>query len=173
MNTSEIEKLLDKFYNGETSLEEEKNLKNFFLTESVPPHLSIHAEQFLYYSKNAKEKISDPLFEEKFLRKAETVQVIMKPVISRYYFLMGIAAGLLLLMGLLFTFRQDVLNRTTKENPATSPEMAFKQTQNILMLVSLNLNRGVDKMHYLGQFDKAIQKVNYLCLLYTSDAADE
>ncbi len=42
----EIELLIDKYYNGETSLEEETQLHNFFLREVVPDHLKTYQDQF-------------------------------------------------------------------------------------------------------------------------------
>ena len=163
MNTSEIEKLLEKFYESKTSLEEEFQLKQFFLSGSVPPHLAIHAGQFQYYDENLKEEITDPFFEEKFLNKITTTPVMyLKPNRNRFFYISGIAAGILLLMGLFLTFREDVFTKQRKENLVSNPELIFNQTRSILMMVSLNFNKGIDEMHYLGQFDKAIQKMQYL-----------
>lgn len=46
----DIEKLLEKYYEGETSLAEEKHLRNFFQQEVIPAHLQQHAEQFRYFA---------------------------------------------------------------------------------------------------------------------------
>jgi hypothetical protein len=46
----DIEKLLERYYDGETTLEEEKQLRQFFLNESVPTHLQGHAAQFRYFA---------------------------------------------------------------------------------------------------------------------------
>lgn len=45
----DIETLLEKYYEGETSLAEEKQLRNFFQQEPIPPHLQHHAGQFRYF----------------------------------------------------------------------------------------------------------------------------
>jgi len=45
-SSKEIELLIDKYYNGETSLEEEQQLQEFFLGEAVPDHLKTYQEQF-------------------------------------------------------------------------------------------------------------------------------
>lgn len=49
-SSKEIERLIDKYYNGETSLEEEKQLQSFFLGEVVPDHLKTYQEQFRHLS---------------------------------------------------------------------------------------------------------------------------
>ncbi|MVM30540.1 HEAT repeat domain-containing protein [Spirosoma sp. HMF4905] len=46
----DIEKLLEKYYEGETSLQEEKQLRQFFQQESIPEHLQSHAAQFRYFA---------------------------------------------------------------------------------------------------------------------------
>lgn len=46
----DIEKLLEKYYEGETSLQEEKQLRQFFQQENIPAHLQSHAAQFGYFA---------------------------------------------------------------------------------------------------------------------------
>jgi hypothetical protein len=46
----DIDKLLERYYGGETSLEEEKQLRQFFQQETIPSHLEIHAEPFRYFA---------------------------------------------------------------------------------------------------------------------------
>ena len=43
----DIENLIEKYYNGETSLEEEKQLQVFFEGEDIPGHLKSYQDQFL------------------------------------------------------------------------------------------------------------------------------
>ena len=54
----DIEKLLEKYYDGETSLEEERALKQFFQSGDVPEHLQSHAAQFGYFAYARKEQPS-------------------------------------------------------------------------------------------------------------------
>ena len=167
MNISEIEKLLDKYYDGLTSLSEEQELKEFFLHEPVPPHLQIHLAHFQYFSTASGEKMHDPLFEGKFNSKVDEIPDLhLRSNRNRFYSIMSIAAGILLLMGLFFTFRNDVVKRSGVEVSGSEQEAVFQQTQDILMLVSVNFNKGMDKMHYLGQFDEAIQKMQMISKFY-------
>ncbi|MFD2936702.1 HEAT repeat domain-containing protein [Spirosoma flavum] len=46
----DIEKLLERYYEGETSLAEEKQLRQFFQQETIPAHLQKHAGQFRYFT---------------------------------------------------------------------------------------------------------------------------
>lgn len=46
----DIEQLLEKYYEGETTLQEEKLLRQFFQEGSIPAHLQSHADQFRYFA---------------------------------------------------------------------------------------------------------------------------
>ncbi|GAB3717280.1 hypothetical protein GCM10027592_59270 [Spirosoma flavus] len=45
-----IEKLLEKYYDGETTLDEEKELRAYFQQDNIPAHLQSHAPQFRYFA---------------------------------------------------------------------------------------------------------------------------
>lgn len=72
----EIEILIDKYYNGETSLEEETQLHNFFLREVVPDHLKTYQEQFRHLTM-MRDTVSEGLSEDKLFGKLEDT---LKPV---------------------------------------------------------------------------------------------
>lgn len=46
-NNKDIEQLIEKYFNGETSLEEEKQLQVFFQGEDIPDELKTYQDQFL------------------------------------------------------------------------------------------------------------------------------
>jgi len=45
-----IDELLARYYEGETTLEEEKKLRQYFQQEHIPVHLQRHAAQFRYFT---------------------------------------------------------------------------------------------------------------------------
>lgn len=69
-SAKDIEILIDKYYNGETSFEEEKQLQGFFLGEVVPDHLKTYQDQFRHLSANA-EVTWESFSEEKLFGKLE------------------------------------------------------------------------------------------------------
>ncbi|WP_291527818.1 hypothetical protein [Bacteroides sp. UBA939] len=85
-----IEELLNRYFEGQTSREEERELRRFFITESVPEHLRMYRPLFACLEQEAKQ-----------FREKETL-VARKPAISRriFYMLGGVAAGVLLLIGI-------------------------------------------------------------------------
>ena len=59
MDTKKIELLLEKYFEGETSLEEEKTLRNYFATEDIPDHLASYRDQFGYINELRQSATSD------------------------------------------------------------------------------------------------------------------
>ncbi len=51
MNAEEIKRLLERYYNAETSEDEEIELRRFFNQDDVPVDLSDEKEIFIYYDK--------------------------------------------------------------------------------------------------------------------------
>jgi hypothetical protein len=156
MNSREIEELLAKYYEGETSLAEEERLRTFFATETVPPHLASHASLFVFFSKEAKEVMPDPDFETKFLEKIETPVIPITRDHSRLYTVLSAAASVLLLAGMFFTF---YLSRPKPvEGTVTNPQLAYAEVSKALMMVSQNFNSGIEKLHPLGSFGKGMEQ---------------
>lgn len=91
----DIEKLLEKYYDGETTLEEERALKQFFQQGEVPEHLQSYAAQFGYFANARKEQPSLTFNHELALMLDPPKQ---GPVRRLGSWLIRIAAGLTLLI---------------------------------------------------------------------------
>ncbi|TDE12925.1 HEAT repeat domain-containing protein [Dyadobacter psychrotolerans] len=91
----DIEKLLEKYYDGETTLEEEKDLRRFFLGGNVPVELKSHATQFGYFE-SAKEQQPSMGFNSKLAAKLDPPK--SGPVRRFTSWVTRIAAGLALLL---------------------------------------------------------------------------
>ena len=58
MALNKIEQLLEKYFEGETSIAEEQVLKEYFNTENVAPHLEMHKPLFCYFSDAKTDKMN-------------------------------------------------------------------------------------------------------------------
>jgi hypothetical protein len=161
MSSKEIEILLEKFYEGGTTPAEEQQLRDFFSRDPVPPDLAVHADLFRFYQAAGKEQLPDKEFESRFLAAIEDTPII--PMYSKrkqFLYLSGIAAAVLLLVGIFFTFRNDFLLRSAKNTAEQG--IAYQQAKNALALVSLNLNAGLDPVRILGKFQEGLDKTQKL-----------
>lgn len=84
----EIETLLEKYFEGETSSAEEKKLREYFTSGEVAPHLRVYVPLFLY-------------FEEEIGKEERTVPEIRMPQKRKIFlWVSGVAAAVLLLLGI-------------------------------------------------------------------------
>ncbi len=103
MKWDNIEELLQKYYEGETSVEEEKHLKEFFRQAlPLPNHLKPHAAQFQHYAQQQEAELtkflSDDWLFEKIEDPAPQGKQLFFPKPNRNLYLQ-IAAGIVLLLG--------------------------------------------------------------------------
>lgn len=162
MKIFEIEKLIADFYEGKTSVDQEKELFHFFETQEVPPHLLAEKELFqkMYSSCN---DIEVPTHLEQKLshlidswEKKEEKGPHQKRRITNWHWISGIAASLFLILSMgLYTHleQQEPVLTDTYSNPND----AYKEAQKALLLVSDNLNKGVSE---LENAQKGMNKAN-------------
>lgn len=161
MDTSKIEKLIEKYYEGESTLDEEMILKDFFRSGDVPSHLAEHASLFAWIDETSAEE-ADADFEIKLpdaeIEKTRVVPLWkQRPLLS---WVSGIAAGLIILAGLYFMIDHQ---KTLKQREAL---MAYQQTQEALMLFSVNLNTGLEQVKKFSAFGEGMDQVRTFSTFY-------
>lgn len=139
MESVNIEKLLEKYFEATTTVAEEEVLREYFSKDDVEPHLEKYAPLFNYLS-HAKE--------ERFTR-----QVPLKPRKYNYKWL-SIAAVAVLALG---TYFGPGAYRDYQEQQEA--EYAYNETKKALSLLASNLDRGTEKVAYLNEFEQAKQKI--------------
>lgn len=90
----EIRTLTDRFFDGTTTIQEEKRLYELYRTEKLPDDLAPFREMMLDFASLSKNATST----EKVSSVSEKI-AIEKPMKSRFSTLLAIAASLLLLVG--------------------------------------------------------------------------
>ncbi len=171
MNTSEIEALLDKYYEGTTTIIEEQILRDFFIRQDIPAHLMQHQPLFAYFADMQKIEYDDQAFKQTLLGELsgnpdQPVVVEMHPNRGRLRLISTIAASILLLIGLFFTFQHDIFKGTLTLSTKAVPEMAYADASEALMLVSGNLNNGLKQVERLEMVDKAMKNMQLFSKFY-------
>ncbi len=146
--------LIEKYFTGETSLEEERILRGYFNGSNVDPRLNTYASLFRFF-----EKENAIVFEEAKIPKFESVESKIKPPkfsIPRGGFMWKIAATLaFLVVGSIFIFKifepkpkQIVAHRGAKMiilDGDDDPEVAYEKVKEALSLVSKKMKKGTDE----------------------------
>jgi len=158
MNANDIKRLIEAFYNGETTAEEENLLLNYFRGEDVAEELLGERDLFLNLYKSEPVNVPEDLgmklenlIDE--LAEKETVKVSLKPQQSKRNMLKwagSIAAGIAILVtaGLIFN-KQDtatVVPTAKTETVTEEDEEKIKEAQDALMLLSTKFNKGMDQL---------------------------
>jgi hypothetical protein len=158
MVLDKIEKLLEKYNNAETTLEEEAQLRAYFNSEGVAPHLAEYQALFQYFTK---------AHEEQFTK---DVPLKTKTTIRLYQWI-SVAAVTVLMFGLMIP---RIMGPSEEEKQEAL--LAYNQTIEALSLVSMginegkeqmtplslvgeNLNQGISEVSRLGEFTKAKNRI--------------
>ena len=139
MELNNIEQLLEKYFEGETSVAEEQQLKEYFNSEHVASHLEVHKPLFSYFSQSKKDKMN---FSS------------ILPSKKRIYTLwIGVAASLLFIVGII-TFWDKPSAKQEDLGSFEDPEIAFRETQKALAMLSENVNVGIQSLEYVNEYEK-------------------
>lgn len=144
---SKIENLLDKFLNGETCLEEEKLLADYFQNEDIKPEWSVYKDMFGYFEKSKCEET-----QQHFVPENKTKTPLFNHI-QKYA-----AVVMLALIGTLF-YQQS----KQPENLGTydDPEVALQETKKVFELISYHLNSSTEEMKYIQTLeDTKTQYIN-------------
>lgn len=135
MELDNIEKLLEKYFEASTTVEEEKTLQTYFSQESVATHLERYRPMFNYFSMAREERY--------------TKQVPLKPRKINYRWI-SVAAVAVLTFGIYFG------NEYQERKQA---EYAYQETKKAFELLAENFGKGTEKVAYLQEFEVAKQKI--------------
>ena len=145
MELANIERLLEAYFEGNTTLEEEKVLHEYFTSDKVAPQLGMY----------------QPLFEGMNQARMEVSKKeinLPKPVFARNSWWYSIAAMLVIgitVGGLLFS--QPRL--TQEERDAIA---AFEKTKATFQLLSESLNKGTEDLAYINEFTKGTSSITHI-----------
>lgn len=145
MEFNSINKLVEKYFSGETSIAEEKQLKDYFSQPDVAPHLEQYRAMFGYFTQAKQEQF--------------TKTVPLQPRKRNYVAWISVAASVALLFGLFTILNQHPQTQEHDLGTFEDPEVAYRETQKALELVSENVNVGVKGMSYMKEYEKTTKTI--------------
>jgi hypothetical protein len=156
---TEIRKMLERFYRGETSLEEERMLQDYFASTSVPEELIPDRDLFRSFDDGADAVEFPADLNQKIL--ASIDQVERKETRTRrisLFSLSGLAAGLLVMIAVyLFYIRTDrspLIASNEMVDTYEDPMTAYEEAKKALAYVSAKLNTGTSELEQVKQVSK-------------------
>jgi hypothetical protein len=146
MALDRIEILLEKYFEAETSIAEEKELKDYFASSDVAQHLEQYKPIFGYATQAKQEQFT------------ATIPLKTKKRSSVVWLSVAASVAVLLSVGL-FTFNH--YNQPISEDLGTydDPEVAFRETQKALALISRSVNKGIESMEYINEYEQSKNKI--------------
>lgn len=157
MNSQRIEKILGKYFQGESSLQEEQELREFFRQENIPTHLLELKDQFIAYDEASKMELPAD-FDDILFQKINAKERMSKASKRAYiYYVSGVAASLIILITIFVRF--DPFVRQADDN-TNNPEMAFTEASRILYFVSEKFNQGAQPLKKVARFEEGMTDLN-------------
>ena len=146
MELDKIEALLEKYFEGETTLAEESELKTYFSSAGVAPQLRQYQSLFGYYAA------------EKNQHYESNLQLL--PRRKSRIALVSIAASVLVLLGAgIYTFNNANEKANTDLGTYDDPEEAFRETQKALAMLSNNVNVGIESIQYVEHYENTKDQI--------------
>ncbi|RZJ52019.1 MAG: hypothetical protein EOO44_13115 [Flavobacterium sp.] len=149
MELNRIENILEKYFQGETTIAEEKELKDYFSSPDVAQHLEQYKPMFGYFSQVKEQKLT---------------QEIPLQTKKRNVAWLSIAASVVVLLGI-GTFMYVSEKNTppvvaqTELGTYDNPEEALAATQKALAMLSNNVNVGIESVQYIQEFEQSKNKI--------------
>ena len=142
MESHKIDTLLEKYFEGETTIAEEKELQSYFSGSDVAQHLEQYRPMFGYFTQAR---------EQQFER-----AVPLHPRKRKAVAWLSVAASVAVLIGI-GTFAYNNMQNQPKQDLGTydDPEVAFRETQKALDMLAAHVNTGVESVGYINEYEQS------------------
>ena len=137
MELAKIEKLINKYLEAETTLEEEKLLKDYFSKEDIPVHLVEYKKLFNYYTNSSLDV---------------STKTISLPKVALNLKWLSVAAMVIFFVGIFSVYQNNIKEKE-------EAQLAYIETQKALELISFNLNKGNDAIAQLQTLGNTQNKI--------------
>ena len=145
MDLKEVRELLEKYDAGETTLNQESALREYFQHHEVPEDLKSYQLIFAFSEKTSKQKME------------REVQLPSSTKGNRYLWT-AIAASVILVMGLFFFQNKPLEMNDSDLGTVQDKEEALQKSMETLKMVSELMNEGKEDLIYLKEFNNTKDK---------------
>ena len=115
MDLQKIRTLLEKFYSGETTLSEEKYLREYFSTENVDNEFTVDKDIFLYQLNESESYNDIPDISNEIVASIDKIDDYKLKSSKRLsYYYLRIAASIIIILGSFLLIKNQVINKNKK-----------------------------------------------------------
>jgi hypothetical protein len=159
MDSKKIDELLNKYWNCETSLEEEQQLREYFRGQQIPEQWKETSALFRYFDEHKKKTLTDASFDDEVLKKVKSPK--QGKVTRLFYNSVRIAAGVAVLLVATWFVRNEIRQTTPQEVVDTydDPKLAFEETKKALQMISKSFGNAEEKAKKINMFNEAQEQV--------------
>jgi hypothetical protein len=152
MVLNNIEELLEKYNNAETTLQEEAQLRAYFTSEDVAPHLEHYKPMFLYFSQSQKEQY--------------TKDVPLKSNRTKLYQWISVAAVAVLMLGFMIPQIWNSKPVDPWSKYTVEEKQMYLEAKEALAMLSNNFSDGVSSINTLNvaseNFNIGLENVSHI-----------
>lgn len=159
MDSKRIEELLKKYWECETSLEEEQMLVDYFNSGAVPEQFKEASSLFQYFQHQKKKSLSDSSFDGYAFTKSKGENSNRR--VGWVYNSLRIAAGIIVLMTAIWLVRSEIRETIPQEMVDTydDPQLAFEETKKALLIISKSFGTAEEQAKKINLFNEAQQQI--------------
>lgn len=151
MELANIEKLVHKYLEATTSLQEEKVLQEYFTSDDVAPHLQEYSMLFSYFKQSKNETFT------------QTIQLKPEKTKKNWKWL-SVAASVVLLFSVFVGNEKYQEHQQRKQFAQVTAALQLlsvnlNKGNEALYAISNNLNKGNEALAHLNTYEKTVNKV--------------
>ncbi len=161
MDSKKLEELVKKYWDCETSLEEEQQLREYFRESDIPEMWRETATLFRYFDEQ-KSKTVEPQFDETVVNRIKEMPRKREGRVVKWVTAsLRIAAGVAVLLAAVYFVRQELREdqAIAAEDTFEDPQQAFEETKKALLMISKGFGRAEQQAKKINMFNEAQEKI--------------
>lgn len=154
MDYNQLEALIKKYWECETSLEEEERLREWFRTHEVPERFKETAGLFSYFDEQ-KQKATGAQFDKQLVKKLNSPK---GKTVNLWQTGLRIAAGIAVVAAAIFFVRKEIQDKPDLA-VIEDQQKAFEETKKALMMISKGFSTAEENAKKINVLNEAEDKV--------------
>ncbi len=158
-----IKDLLKKYYEGNTSLDEENSLKESFSKLDVTTENYVDKELLCFFKIKDSDLESNQNFEEKLIKLIDNQERRPKVVPYLYQFLTMAASIAIIITCFLVIYQQA--HKFKLKDTYKDPQLAYLEAKRSLYYISERLNKGTRPLNEISKMEKGVSHLSSISYL--------